>query len=271
MAPSPFTLSINTTTLVVDVAGAGPVEIGCFPGGFGCFNSLPVPAGSPARIYIPTPQSIYGMVYQFASWSDGSTDNPRTFPAGRAPSGVVMIPITGPWVDPDIGVVQAANYRAGAVSPGDIVTLFGVNLGPAALQTAQLNAQGRIATQVGGFQVLFGNAPAPIVFTSATQSAVIVPYSVAGSQTVQMTMQYQGLSSTPVTLVVAPAAPGLFTANSAGAGPLAAFNSDNSLNTVTNPASRGEAVSFYGTGEGLTNPTPPDGQVAGLNPPSPQL
>jgi uncharacterized protein (TIGR03437 family) len=268
-----FSLSANISSpLNVEVAGVlGTIPIGCFPGGFGCFNTLPVTAGSPARIYVPTPQWSYSTLYEFASWSDGSTDNPRTFSAGTAPSEIVMRPVTEPWVDPDAGIVQSASYQAGAISPGEIITLGGVNLGPATLQGAQLDSQGRIATEVSGFQVLFDGTPAPIIYTSATQSAVIVPYSVAGKQAVLMTMQYQQLVSSPVSLAVAPAAPGLFTANSAGAGLLAALNSNGSANTRANPVSTGGVIVFFETGEGLTNPTPSDGQIAGSTAPTPQL
>jgi uncharacterized protein (TIGR03437 family) len=261
-----FPLGSESPRLEVDVAGVGEVVVSS------TFNFVPVPVSSSARIYIPTPQFGGGTVYyEFASWGDGSTENPRTFPAGTASAAVVMRLVTEPWVDPDTGVANAASYRTGAVSPGEIVTLLGVNLGPAVLQNAQLDSQGRIATEVSGFQVLFGNSPAPIFYTSATQSAVIVPFEVAGRQTVQMTMHYQQTVSAPVPLTITSAAPGLFSANSSGIGLLGAYNQDNSLNTIANPASPGDLVVFFATGEGLTNPTPADGQIAGSNAPTPRL
>jgi uncharacterized protein (TIGR03437 family) len=277
--PSAFTISTDfgfplgsqLPPIEVYVAGVGPVEIGCLPGTGTCLNALPISAGSSGRVYVPTPILDGSTYYEFAMWSDGSTDNPRTFPAGTASAKIVMRKMTEPWVDPDAGIVQSASYGVGAVSPGEILTLEGANLGPSTLQTAQLDSQGRIATEVGGFQVLFDNVPAPIVYTSATQSAVIVPYSVAGKQTVQMAMQYQQQSSNPIAVDVTAAAPGLFTANSAGTGIVAAYNSNNSLNTRGSPVSRGDVVVFFATGEGLTNPTPPDGQIAGSTPPAPTL
>ena len=66
-------------------------------------------------------------------------------------------------------------------------------------------------------------------------------------------------------------APGLFSLNAQGFGPLAVFNSDSSLNSLTNPAARGDFVFFYASGEGLTNPVPADGELAGAVAPTPQL
>jgi uncharacterized protein (TIGR03437 family) len=183
-----------------------------------------------------------------------------------------MRAITRPWVNPDGPLVQAASYRGGgAIAPGEVVTLAGVNLGPSKLVTAQLDDQGQVATNLAGFQVTFDGTPAPAVYTSATQAAVIVPYEVAGKQSVSMVIQYQQAASNAVTIPVTDTAPGLFSANSSGSGELAAFNSNATLNSRSNPAARGEIVTIFATGEGLTNPVPADGQIAGSTPPKPQM
>ena len=43
-----------------------------------------------------------------------------------------------------------------------------------------LDASGKIATNYNGTQVLFDGQPAPIIYASATQVNVIVPYEVNG-------------------------------------------------------------------------------------------
>jgi uncharacterized protein (TIGR03437 family) len=270
----------TTTVEFVAVAPANTVVI-VNDIGWGLSKSIPVAANTNATVYIPTPQilSISAGVaqapYIFQSWSDGSTADPRVFPIGQpGPSGLflhfTMSAFPGPWVYPDSPIVSGASFQGGPIAPGQIVTLFGFNLGPPSLQTAQLDSSGRIATNLSGFQVFFDGVPAPIVYTSANQSAAIVPYSVAGNSSTTLSMQYGQTTSTPTQVAVTNSSPGLFTANSAGTGPLSAFNQDNSINSVANPAAPGDVVVFFGTGEGLTN-SPLDGVIAGSSPPQPIL
>jgi uncharacterized protein (TIGR03437 family) len=130
-------------------------------------------------------------------------------------------------------VVNAASYVAGAVAPGEIVTVFGSNFG----------------TQ-SDTQVSFDNVPATLVYVTATQLAATVPYSVAGAQRTVMVVTSNGVSSTPVSLNVTDAVPAIFTADASGKGQAAALNQDNSVNGASNPASVGSVVAMYGTGGG---------------------
>jgi uncharacterized protein (TIGR03437 family) len=159
-------------------------------------------------------------------------------------------------------VVNAASNLGGPVSPGEIVTLFGTNIGPPALAGAALNRFGFVDGLVAETAVLFDGAPAPIVYASAAQTAVIVPYSVAGKQQTQMIVEYQGRRSIPVGLPVAATALGLFSANLSGTGNGAIINEDGSLNSPDNPAPRGTIVTLFGTGEGQTDPAGIDGRPA---------
>jgi uncharacterized protein (TIGR03437 family) len=56
--------------------------------------------------------------------------------------------------------------------------------------------------------------------------------------------------------------PALFTFDSSGSGTVAALNQDGSLNGPLHPAPAGSFVTFYGTGEGQTNPAGITGSVA---------
>src|SRR5438128_1764975 len=53
----------------------------------------------------------------------------------------------------DGGILNAASFAANPVSPGEIVTIFGKNMGPAALAGVSLTAGGLVATTAGGTQV----------------------------------------------------------------------------------------------------------------------
>jgi uncharacterized protein (TIGR03437 family) len=157
-------------------------------------------------------------------------------------------------------VVNAASNAAGVVAPGMIYVAYGELMGPSALATAILDANGRVATSRSDVVMRFDGTPAPIVYVSAGQVSGVVPYNVAGKQTVQMTLEYQGRVSAPVTLRVAETVPGLFSANSSGTGAAAALNQDGTFNSAT-PAAPESIVVLFGTGEGRTDPSVVDGTV----------
>ncbi len=163
-------------------------------------------------------------------------------------------------------VVSSASYAGGSVAPGEFVTLFGAALGPAALTTPPA---GTFPTTLGGTMVTFGGIPAPILYVSATQTSVQVPYGIAIGQTV-VNVQRNGVSSTLLTVNSVPAFPGFFTSNSSGKGQIAALNQDLSLNSPSNPAARGSVIILYGTGEGVTSPTSIEGTITPTIAPFPQ-
>jgi uncharacterized protein (TIGR03437 family) len=169
------------------------------------------------------------------------------------------------------GIVSGASFLGGGVAPGMIVSIFGGGLGPPGGASLELDASGYVKTQLQGTRVLFNDVPAPLVFTSETQISAAVPYALAGSPTLRVVVENQGVRSAPVELAVADSAPGLFTLDASGAGPGAILNQDGSVNTPQNPAERGSIVSLFGTGEGETEPAGQDGKLASNTPPRPRL
>ena len=159
-------------------------------------------------------------------------------------------------------VVDAASQRADPVSPGKIVVIYGAGLGPAQLTQNQVS-NGRFGTQLSGTSVSFNGIAAPILYTSASQIAAIVPYAVSGT-TADVKVSYQGQTSLAFNVVIAPSAVNLFTANQTGAGQAAAINSvDGTVNTAANPVTVGRYISLYATGEGATTPGGQDGLLVG--------
>jgi uncharacterized protein (TIGR03437 family) len=169
------------------------------------------------------------------------------------------------------GLQNAAGYTNNVVSPGMIFVIYGLNIGPATLTGAALDANGLLSSKISNTQFLFDGTPAPIVYVSATQSSAIVPYEVAGKATVQVTAVVQGVTSAPFTVPVRDAVPGLFSASFTGTGQAAAYNQDNTPNSATNPAKRGDVVVLYGTGEGQTQPPGVTGKIATTVFPKPNL
>jgi uncharacterized protein (TIGR03437 family) len=159
------------------------------------------------------------------------------------------------------GVVNAASFVPGPIAPGEMITIFGSNIGPSTPATSQVTA-GLVSTQLAQTQVLVDGTPAPLIYVSATQITAMVPYAVAGKSSVSLQIQYQGNPTNKITLPVAATAPGLFTASGSGIGQGAFLNQDGSPNSATNTAAKGSIVVLYGTGEGQTTPPGMDGKLA---------
>jgi uncharacterized protein (TIGR03437 family) len=159
-------------------------------------------------------------------------------------------------------VVDAASEHAGPVSPGKIVLIYGAGLGPSQLVQNQPK-NGQIGIELSGTTVSFNSVPAPVLYTSATQVAVAVPYGVSGS-TARVSVTYQGQTSPDFPVAMTMVAPSVFTLNQAGWGQAAAINAvDGSVNTPANPVAVGGYISLYATGEGQTVPPGVDGKLAG--------
>jgi uncharacterized protein (TIGR03437 family) len=170
------------------------------------------------------------------------------------------------------GILNAASYATGPASPvpvsaGEIVSLFGTNLGPAAPVT---NTQ-TFGTSLAGVQVMFGNTPAPLIFVYATQINAVVPYEVDGSSSVAVTVQYSGAQSAALTVPVQSTTPGIFSYDHSGTGPGAILNQDYTLNSAARPAAAGTVVQIYCTGAGVTVPASKDGALTTLTPPFPAV
>jgi uncharacterized protein (TIGR03437 family) len=210
---------------------------------------------------------------EFSDINDIAIDTSGDLYAADLGAGAIRLlrpgtPASGPTIS---AVANAASNQAGAVAPGEIVTIYGSGLGPAAVPpvTAAPGANGVYPTVLSGTSVLFNGSPAPMIYTSATQVAAVVPYEVSGA-TVQVSVQYQNAAGQAVTVPVASTAPALFTLGS-GTGQAAAVNQDGSLNGAAHPAPPGSIVVLFATGEGATTPSGMDGSVTGSTLPQPLL
>lgn len=160
------------------------------------------------------------------------------------------------------GVVDGASTQPGTVTPGKIVVLYGERVGPANLTSAQVGSDGRVASNLGGTQVLFDGNPAPLLYTSSGQIGVIVPYEVDGHLGTQVQVKTASGASDPVGLPVAQNAPSIFSADYSGSGQGAVLNQDGTINSFKNPAAKGSVVSIFATGEGQTLPGGIDGKLS---------
>jgi trimeric autotransporter adhesin len=148
------------------------------------------------------------------------------------------------------GVVNAASYVAGAIAPGELVVVTGTGLGPVQLVSAAPGGDGLYAAQLAGTSVSVNGLPAPLIYTSATQVAAIVPDSVSlGSA--QVTVSYHGQASASFPVSVVPSAPGIFTADSTGSGHAASIDQNGLIDV---PAHGGDVITLFVTGMGPGTP-----------------
>ncbi|MEO8596907.1 MAG: hypothetical protein ABI759_26545 [Candidatus Solibacter sp.] len=170
-------------------------------------------------------------------------------------------------------VTNAASYAIGSISPGEIITLFATTqnpIGPSTPAGLTLDSTGKVATTLSGVQVLVNGYACPLIYVSATQVSAVVPYEVKLFTTASVQVKYLGQSSNGVPVNVATTQPGVFTANSSGSGPGAILNSNSTTNSPSNPATRGDVIVVYLTGEGETNPAGVTGKVTTVaSPPAP--
>jgi uncharacterized protein (TIGR03437 family) len=157
------------------------------------------------------------------------------------------------------------------VAAGEILSIYGFGAGPSNASGFALDPSGKVATSLNGARILFDGRSAPMIYGSASQSNVIVPYEVAGQAATTISLQFGGVTSAAWTIPVAASAPGVFTLGSSGVGPAAVLNQDNSVNAASRPAARGSIIQIYATGEGQTSPPGATGSVTGTDLKTPVL
>ena len=156
-------------------------------------------------------------------------------------------------------IANSATGLTGAIAPGAMISIYGVEIGPDPGLLAQFDDEGRIGTSIGGVQVMFDGVPAPVFLVSAYQVNVQVPYSVAGKTATEVQLVYDELPSSPIRLAVAEASPGFITDFSRAA---KALNQNGSLNSALAPAIPGSVIVLFVAGAGEISPHRTAGQRA---------
>jgi uncharacterized protein (TIGR03437 family) len=142
-------------------------------------------------------------------------------------------------------VVNAGSFLPGAISPGEIVSIFGSGF----------------SSDTSATKAFFDGTSAPLLYASPGQINAVVPYEIAGKTSTSMHVAISAVASSSQTLAVAAAAPGIFIV----------LNQDYSINSAAHPAARESVLILYATGEGQTNPAGVDGRIANAVWPKPVL
>lgn len=295
-APPPVTVSPTALSFATVVGSAAPGQtINIATGDTPMYYNIAASttdggtwlSASPATerlLFLENPTPTTATVYaSAATLSPGVYHGTLTItaPANSTNSATVAVTLTvAPWPGPlpqqgtvplAAVVLSGASQDAGGVSPGEIVTIFGQNIGPSVPAGFAAGADGKVATSLGGVQALFDGIPAPLLYAGATQMNAIVPYEVARNAVTNLQLHYNGTAIPAVGIPVVQAAPAVFALDSSGQGPAAVLNQDNTINSPANAAARGEIVQIYATGEGATSPDGITGEITGTDTKRPVL
>ena len=179
---------------------------------------------------------------------------------------VAKLDVSGPSISAD-GIVNAASFLSGPITPGEIISIFGSSIGPDEGVGTQLDESGRVASEVAGTQVLMDGEPVPLFFVRADQVNAQATYRLDGLSSTEIQIIHEGEASNVVTVPVASSAPAFFTLPDDRTQVIAILP-DGSLNSTANPAQPGDVIVMYATGEGQTVPPGEDGKLA--EPPFPE-
>jgi uncharacterized protein (TIGR03437 family) len=159
------------------------------------------------------------------------------------------------------GASLISHFQIGqpGVSPGELVTLEGVGLGPQTGVTFNASSGAAAPTSLGGTQVLFDGVPAPIVSAQDRQVTVIAPYALSSKTQTSIQVVYHGKTSKAVTVPVSPISVAVLSDPATGRPQV--LNGDLSPNSNANPASAGGVIVIFVTGAGQTLPPSLDGQM----------
>ena len=269
------------TPIAVDAAGQAYVSVASVASSSLVQRTCPAPS-NPAAIVInptgsavtatsPIPGAYLALDGKGGLYSAGLTyalvffSTPHAFQSeyggGDSDAFAAKVDFSQP-AGPSLGsVLNAASLRpgygsafatgAGAVAPGEIVTMFGNGFGSSKPT------------------VNFGQFTATVLYASDCQINAVVPFEVIPGLAIPVTVQSGERTLGPVKLPVAVAAPGIFAVNGSGTGQAAILNQDTTVNSPSNPAARGSIVSVFMTGAGSLNPPLADGSLGPLSPPFP--
>lgn len=153
------------------------------------------------------------------------------------------------------GVVNAFSFAGGTVAPGEIVSIFGQNLGPSNGIAFQFDPFGGELPRSGpGVTVTWNGIAAPLYFAHTNQLNVQAPYELAGAPQAELLVTVNGQRSQAAAIPLAATHPGLFPA---------VWNQDLTLNSPSNPAAQSSIIVVYATGQGVTVPPSRTGAYPG--------
>ena len=218
----------------------------------------PASGTAPGTLSISLNQSV---ISTLAPGSYTNTINLSSSSFGGTQPLAVTLTVTQAGPPNIAAITNGADFLATSVSPGELVSLFGSNIGPATPAGLQLTSSGMVPTTISNTSVTFNGIPAPLTYVSVNQVNAIVPYEVATLSTATVILTNNGVTSAAFQVNISPTAPAIFSQGSNGSGQGAILNQDLSGNSSSNPAPAGGIICIFATGEGELTPPGVTGSV----------
>ncbi len=112
----------------------------------------------------------------------------------------------------------------------------------------------------------FDNLSAPILFASASQLNLQVPWELQGKSSSSVTVTVNAVTSAPQVVALAPSDPGIFSLGAPQGGQGAIVNLSGIVVDANSPAHAGDYLQIYATGLGAVSNTPQTGVQAVSSP-----
>src|SRR4029077_18086174 len=107
---------------------------------------------------------------------------PLILTIGTQISPVVTLPVAPP--DPPAitmgGILNGASFAGPTIAPGELVVVFGTNLGDATLAQCPVDSNKALPTSCSGVSILVNGKAAPLYLVSAGEDEFQVPFDVSG-------------------------------------------------------------------------------------------
>lgn len=158
-------------------------------------------------------------------------------------------------------ILGTTEYWSDAVAPGEIISIYGRNIGPAKGVVGVLDSTQRLPFTLGGVSVTFNGALAPLLYAQAGQINAIVPFEVVGQTSATLQITSSGSAAPPVRVPLRGAS-NIVIPTPGNPDLIAAINQDGTINSYAHPAAPGSIVTIFSSGGGQTNPPSVDGQIA---------
>jgi len=149
------------------------------------------------------------------------------------------------------------------MAPGEVISVFGLNLGP---QEGVSAGSSFWPTWADGTVVRINGQDSPMRYIAFYRIDVQVPTGLDLSKNAKVSVFRGSLQTNEVEVAVASTSPAIYTTNLAGTGQATATNADGTANSKTNAAAKGSSITVYANGLGVTDPATGPGYPAPSEP-----
>ena len=168
---------------------------------------------------------------------------------------LVTMPEDGPKSPSVWGVAGSAESGATShIAAGELISLYGVGLGPDPGVAGSVDANNTVETAIAGYRVLVNGIAAPLLYAAPNQINLVVPFGTTGGTAAEIQVITPEMHLALVAgLVVGPSEPQVFPVF---------MNQDGSINSKDHPAPRNSVVTAWATGGGAMDSGMVDGEIS---------